>query len=114
MEVAARAMTGSRPDAHPAAADPLLIAQVRRALRSLLGQRGGTMLLRAWDSGAEVRIDCEVSGASAVAAIRCAAEPCAGAIRAACDALLAECARCGCALARIECTGPARSLLPAA
>ena len=118
MELSARAVTAPRLDIEPvaraAAHASLVVTQVRRALRSLLGQRGGTMLLRAWEGGGEVRIDCSVSGATAVADIECGDESCAAAIRAASVELQAECARRGCALAQIECRGPARSLMPAA
>lgn len=114
MEIAARAMTGPRSDAHPAAADPLLVAQVRRALRSLLGQRGGTMLLHAWGSGAQLRVECEVAGASAAVTVACSDDAVASALDRGADELLSECVRCGCALARIRCAGPATALLPAA
>jgi hypothetical protein len=116
MEVSERATIGPRFDVTSirSSADAPFAAQLRRALRSLLGQRGGTMLLHARGSGATVRIACEVSGASASAAIVCAEAADADAVRRSADALLAECARCGCALARIECVGPSHALLPAA
>jgi hypothetical protein len=116
MEVSERAAIGPRFDvtALPASPDAPFAFQLRRALRSLLGQRGGTMLLHSRGSGATVRITCETSGASASASIACAEPADADAVRRCADALLAECARCGCALARIECVGPSRALLPAA
>lgn len=92
----------------------LLRAQVRRAIRSLVGQRGGTMLLHAWGSGAVVRIECSVAGATATIALRCEDESVAAVIRSSGPLLADECARCGCALARIECAGPASAALPAA
>lgn len=92
----------------------LVRAQVRRAIRSLVGQRGGTMLMHAWGGGAVVRVECSVSGAAAVIAVRCEDEAVAAVIRAAGSMMAEECARCGCALARVECAGPAAAALPAA
>ena len=92
----------------------LLRTQVRRAIRSLVGQRGGTMLMHAWGSGAVIRIECSVSGAAAVVAVRCEDEAVAAVIRASGTMVSDECARCGCALARVECAGPASVALPAA
>ena len=91
-----------------------LLRQVRRALRSLLGQRGGTMLLHAWGSGEQLRIECEVAGASAAVTIACSDDALAAALDRGADQLLSECVRCGCAPARIRCAGPATVLLPAA
>jgi hypothetical protein len=92
----------------------LVRAQVRRAIRSLVGQRGGTMLMHAWGSGAVVRVECVVSGATASVAIRCEDEVVAAVVRDAGVLFADECARCGCALARIEFAGPASAVLPAA
>ena len=92
----------------------LLRTQVRRAIRSLVGQRGGTMLLHAWGSGEQLRIECEVAGASAAVTIACSDDAVAAALDRGADQLLSECVRCGCALARIRCAGPATVLLPAA
>jgi hypothetical protein len=89
--------------------------QLRRAVRSLLGQRGGVMLMSAWGLGTEVRIECAVSGATTEIVVSTDDEATAALIRSLCDALSLECARCGCALARISCAGPApRPMLPAA
>ena len=89
--------------------------QLRRAVRSLLGQRGGVMLMTAWGLGTGVRIECTVSGATTAIVVSTDDEVTASMIRSLCDALSLECARCGCALARISCAGPApRPMLPAA
>jgi len=89
--------------------------QLRRAVRSLLGQRGGVMLMTAWGLGTEVRIECTVSGATTEIVVSTDDEVTAAMIRSLCDALSLECAPCGCALARISCAGPApRPMQPAA
>ena len=92
-----------------------LRTQLRRAVRSLLGQRGGVMLMSAWGRGTAVRIDGAVAGATTEIVVSTDDEVTAVLIRSLCDALSLECARCGCALARISCAGPApRPMLPAA
>lgn len=92
-----------------------LRTQLRRAIRALIGQRGGTMLLAAWPTGASVRIDCAIAGATANVDIATNDDATAVAIRAVEDAVSTECARCGCALVRVSCTGPAaQPLKPAA
>ncbi len=92
----------------------LVRAQLRRAIRSLVGQRGGTMLMHAWGTGAVLRVECAVSGATASVAIRCEDESLAAVVRASTAMVEDECARCGCALVRVECAGPASAVLPAA
>lgn len=91
-----------------------LRAQAVRAVRSLIGQRGGTMLLRAWGSGAEVRIDCAIDGPSVALRITCGDEALSVQLRSLAATIATECARHGCAPSRIECLGPMRSLQPAA
>jgi hypothetical protein len=92
----------------------LLRAQLRRAVRSLIGQRGGTMLLHAWGSGAELRIECVVSAGTAELRIACDDEAVAVQLRMLAEAVATECVRHGCAPSRIECVGPARKIQPAA
>ena len=91
-----------------------LRAQLLRAVRSLIGQRGGVMLLHAWGSGASMRIDCAVQGATAELRIACDDECVAAQLRSLAEVVGTECSRHGCKPSRIECLGPARSLQPAA
>ena len=63
--------------------------RLRRGVRSLVGQRGGVMLLTLASVGAEVRIDCRMARAGVSLE------------------LATECARLGLALDRIACAGPA-------
>lgn len=91
-----------------------LRAQLRRAVRSLIGQRGGVMLLHAWGSGASMRIECGVQGAAAELRIACDDECAAAQVRSLAEVIGTECSRHGCKPARIECLGPALSLQPAA
>ncbi|NBQ14146.1 MAG: hypothetical protein EBU31_05925 [Proteobacteria bacterium] len=60
--------------------------QLRRAVRSLLGQRGGVMLMSAWGLGTEVRIECTVSGATTEIVVSTDDEVTAAMIRSLCDA----------------------------
>ena len=62
----------------------------------------------------QLRIECEVAGAAAAVTIACSDDAVAAALDRGADRLLSECVRCGCALARIRCAGPATVLLPAA
>jgi hypothetical protein len=87
-------------------------SQARRAVRALLAQRGGTMLLRLWSGGAELRIDCALSGRQAEFVFSTCDEVVAAVLRALVPAFEAECVRCGAAHARITCSGP--SARPAA
>jgi hypothetical protein len=89
-------------------------AQVVRAVRSLIGQRGGIMLLRTWGSGGEVRIVCAIDGPSLALRITCGDETVAGQVRSLAGTIANECARHGCTPSHIECLGPMRSLQPAA
>jgi hypothetical protein len=82
-------------------------SQSRRALRALIAQRGGTMLLRLWSGGAELRIDCVMSGASAELAFSTRDDVVAAVLRALVPAFESECARCGVGHARVTCAGPA-------
>lgn len=82
-------------------------SQARRALRVLLAQRGGTMLLRLWSGGAELRIDCAVTGSSADVTFSTRDDVVAAVLRALSPAFEAECSRCGATHARIACSGPA-------
>ena len=88
--------------------------QLRRAVRSLLGQRGGTMLMRAWGSDAEVRIECSVADGEASVLVSTPDAELASAVRGMVGLVRHECARAGTALARVECIGPAQPLRPAA
>jgi hypothetical protein len=84
------------------------------------------MLLRSWDSGAEVRVECVFAGASASFVLFTADEDAATALRAHATRVGRECARrCESgrarrgddvlARARFSCVGPAaRPLVPAA
>ena len=101
------------PDTVPAPVAALR-AQAVRAVRSLIGQRGGIMLLRAWGSGAELRIDCAFDGPSVALRITCGDEAVAAQVRSLAGAIATACARHGCTPSRIECLGPLRSLQPAA
>lgn len=91
-----------------------LRTQAVRAVRSLIGQRGGAMLLRAWGSGAELRIDCAIDGRSVALRVTCGDEAIAAQVRSLAGTIATECARHGCTPSRIECLGPVRSLQPAA
>lgn len=94
---------------------PALPAQLRRALRILLRQGGGVMLLHACTTGASVRLDCSVSGSRATLELGTADEPTSAALRSACDGLVLDAAHLGVALVRVSCAGPAsQPLLPAA
>ena len=85
----------------------VVASQARRAVRALLAQRGGTMLLRLWSGGAELRIDCAWSGRSAELVFATRDEVVAAVLRALAPAFESECARCGIVHARITCSGPA-------
>lgn len=100
--------------------------QLRRAVRSLVAQRGGLMLLRAWGSGADVRIECVLQGGAASLVLSTPDEDAAVAVRAHVARIVRESVRrreAGSggsvdtllAHARISCVGPAaRPLVPAA
>lgn len=83
-----------------------LMAQVARAVRALVGQRGGIMLLRPWGGGATVRIECSFAGAVASVVLRCEDERALPALRASVDGVRAACARGGCVLGHVEANGP--------
>lgn len=85
-----------------------LRAQVARAVRALVGQRGGIMLLRPWGGGSTVRIECSLAGAVASVALRCEDERALPALRASVDGVRAACARGGCVLGHVETSGPAQ------
>ncbi|MFM8873628.1 MAG: hypothetical protein ACKOJI_09810 [Phycisphaerales bacterium] len=112
MEAAVQRSVGFRHGRAPAARTmvPLAAAvasQARRAVRALLAQRGGTMLLTLWSGGAELRIDCTWSGRSAELVFATRDEVVAAVLRALAPAFESECARCGIVHARITCSGPA-------
>ena len=81
--------------------------RLRRGVPSLVGQRGGVMLLTLASVGAEVRIDCRMAraGVSLELATDCAEA--AELLRGSFELLRTECARLGLALDRIACAGPA-------
>jgi len=85
-----------------------LRVQVARAVRALVGQRGGIMLLRPWGGGSTVRIECSLAGAVASVALRCEDERALPALRASVDGVRAACARGGCVLGHVETSGPAQ------
>lgn len=85
-----------------------LRAQVVRAVRALVGQRGGIMLLRPWGGGSTVRIECSLAGSVASVALRCEDERALPALRASVDGVRAACARGGCVLGHVETSGPAQ------
>lgn len=89
--------------------------QLRRALRALLGQRGGAMLmtLHGGFRGVQLRMDCSVESGAAAVAITTADEAAAQLVRGSTELLRFECARCGYDLARVQCTGPATRPLAA-
>ena len=99
-----RSQASARPTVPQAAA---VASQARRALRALLAQRGGTMLLHLWSGGAQLRIDCALSGPSAELVFSTRDDVVAAVLRALAPAFEAECARCGVRHARITCSGPA-------
>jgi hypothetical protein len=84
----------------------LLQTQLRRAVRALIDQRGGVLLMRAWGTDASVRIECTVARATASIVLSTDNDETASVIRGMSDALTTECARRGCALARISCAMP--------
>lgn len=112
MEVAVQRSFGFRRDRAPSAARAMVpqaaevASQARRAVRALLAQRGGTMLLRLWSGGAELRIDCTLAGRSAELAFSTRDDVVAAVLRALVPAFEAECARCGTPHARITCSAP--------
>lgn len=81
--------------------------RLRRGVRSLVGQRGGVMLLVLASVGAEVRIDCRMArpGVSLELATDCAEA--SELLRGSFELLRTECARLGLSLDRIACAGPA-------
>jgi hypothetical protein len=81
--------------------------RLRRALRSLVGQRGGVMLLTLDSFGAEVRIDCRISAAEVALELATDDADAAELLRGSFELLRTECARLGLALGRIGCAGPA-------
>ncbi len=85
-----------------------LRAQVARAVRALVGQRGGIMLLRPWGGGSTVRIECSLAGAVASVALRCEDERALPALRASVEGVRAACARGGCVLGHVEASSPAQ------
>ena len=89
-----------------AAAEALLQAQLRRAVRALIDQRGGVLLMRTWGVESTVRIECTVARATASIVLSTDNDETASVIRGMSDALTTECARRGCALARISCAMP--------
>ena len=89
-----------------AAAEALLQAQLRRAVRALIDQRGGVLLMRTWGFDSTVRIECTVARATASIVLSTDNDETASVIRGMSDALTTECARRGCALARISCAMP--------
>ncbi|MFM8697958.1 MAG: hypothetical protein ACKOTD_07495 [Phycisphaerales bacterium] len=112
MEAAVQRSVGFRHGRAPAARTMVpqaaaVASQARRAVRALLAQRGGTMLLRLWSGGAELRIDCTWSGRSAELVFATRDEVVAAVLRALAPAFESECARCGIVHARITCSGPA-------
>ena len=112
MEAAVQRSIGFRHGRAPAARAMVpqaaeVASQARRAVRALLAQRGGTMLLRLWSGGAELRIDCTLAGRSADLAFATRDEVVSAVLRALAPAFESECARCGMAHARITCSGPA-------
>lgn len=81
--------------------------RLRRGVRSLVGQRGGVMLLTLASVAAEVRIDCRLARAGVSLEL---STECAGAaelLRGSFEVLRTECARLGISLDRIACAGPA-------
>ena len=116
IDVSALVTVGPRFEVPASVPAPIAVlrAQLRRAVRSLIGQRGGTMLLHAWGSGAELRIECVVHGGAAELRISCDDEAVAVQLRFLAEGIATECARHGCVPSRIECVGPARKLQPAA
>lgn len=81
--------------------------RLRRAVRSLVGQRGGVMLLTLGALGAEVRIDCRMGRAEVALELATDRADAAEFLRGSFDLLRLECARLGLALDRIACAGPA-------
>jgi hypothetical protein len=94
--------------------------QLVRAVRSLIGQRGGVMLLRSWDSGADVRIECSFDGTSVSVVLLSAHDETAGALRAHAARIGRECSRSRGGSRRgqqvqVSCLGPVpQPLVPAA
>ncbi len=85
-----------------------LVSQVARAMRELVGQRGGIMLLRPWGGGSTVRVECALNGSVASVVLRCEDERALPALRSSFDGVRAACARGGCVLGALEALGPAQ------
>ena len=94
--------------------------QLMRAVRSLIGQRGGVMLLRSWESGADVRIECSFEASSVAVVLVSAHEETADALRAHAARIGRECGRSRVESRRgqqvqVSCLGPVpQPLVPAA
>ncbi len=85
-----------------------LVAQIGRAVRALVAQRGGIMLLRPWGGGATVRVECTLSGSVATVVMRCEDDRALPALRSSTERVRAACARGGCVLGDVEASGPAQ------
>lgn len=79
------------------------VRRLRRALRALLRQRGGSMVMRLPACGAPVRMDCSLDGCLAAVVIRSGTATVHSIAQMAFAALQAECARAGYRDAAIEC-----------
>lgn len=93
----------------------LLAMQLQRGVRTLVGQRGGVLLMHAWGIGTNIRMECEVSGAFVSLLVVTDDDETAALMRVSTRMLEQTCARCGYGLARVSCAGPAsQPMQPAA
>jgi hypothetical protein len=87
------------------AARELDVRQIRRAVRTLLRQQGGTVLARLAVCHATVRIECRFGGGHAFMNAHASNDVGAAALQLAQGAVRAECQRVGRQLLQWECSG---------
>ena len=83
------------------------VLRLRRAVRALLRQGGGSMLTRLPESGVTMRLECAMTGDVVAITALSLARSAAELVAHACPGVRLECERVGCRLDRMTCARPA-------